>query len=236
MRVGVSLVDQSTGMWAALAILAALARRGATGAGATLDLSLYEIRALAGGLSPRRLCRVGNGPGPARHGVSLDRAVSGLLGLGRRADGRRRQRPDLLGASARRSAFPTWPHDPRFATNEDRVANRDALVPLLAAPISSRTNRATWLERFAAANVPAAPVQDIREVAEHPQTDALGLFQLLDGLPVAGLPFSVDGERVAHRSAAPSLGRDTAGVLREAGYSEEAIRELAADGVIRVAG
>jgi crotonobetainyl-CoA:carnitine CoA-transferase CaiB-like acyl-CoA transferase len=124
--------------------------------------------------------------------------------------------------------------DPRYATNAARVGNRDALAELLA-PLIAAGTRDGWLEQFAAANIPAAPIQDVREVAEAPQTAALGLMQALGGLPVAALPVSVDGERVTHASAAPPLGRDTEAVLREAGYSDQTIRELIADGIVRAA-
>jgi crotonobetainyl-CoA:carnitine CoA-transferase CaiB-like acyl-CoA transferase len=78
-------------------------------------------------------------------------------------------------------------------------------------------------------------VQDTAEVLAHPQTEALGLLQLLGGVPVARLPVSVDGARVEHASAAPPLGRDTEAVLHETGYSTREISELRASGVVGTA-
>ena len=165
----------------------------------------------------------------------------------RRSRPTRRSRPsdgELLIAAGNDRAFaslctvldvPALVTDPRYATNAARVANRDSLVALLE-PLIAAGTREGWLERFAAANVPAAPIQDVREVIEHPQTVALGLLQQLGGLPVAGLPVSVDGERV---HMARRL-RRSAAILRRCcakpATPRKTIRELAADGVIRVAG
>ncbi len=124
--------------------------------------------------------------------------------------------------------------DRRFATNRDRVAQRDELAALLGERFLLET-RATWLERLERAGVPAAPVQDVAEVAAHEQTKALGILQELGG-PVTPAPsLSVDGERVLHRSAPPPIGANTAEVLAEAGYSEEEIADLAAAGVVALA-
>jgi crotonobetainyl-CoA:carnitine CoA-transferase CaiB-like acyl-CoA transferase len=90
----------------------------------------------------------------------------------------------------------------------------------------------TWLARLHGAGVPVAPVQTTGEAARHEQTEALGILQDLDGRQSLGLPLAADGERVLHRSPPPRLGEHTAEVLSEAGYSEEEVAELAADGVV----
>src|SRR5205823_9690171 len=99
---------------------------------------------------------------------------------------------------------------------------------------------AVWLERLDESGVPAAPVHDIAEVAEHPQTRALGLLQPLPHATIGDLvtlapPLSLDGERLRHRAPPPLLGADSAEVLAEAGYSEAEIAELAAAGIARLA-
>ena len=91
-----------------------------------------------------------------------------------------------------------------------------------------------WLERLREAGVPAAPVQDVAQVAESEQTQALGILQELAGFPTVGLPFSADGDRVAYRSQPPRLGEHSAEILAEAGYSDAAISELAATGVTMI--
>jgi crotonobetainyl-CoA:carnitine CoA-transferase CaiB-like acyl-CoA transferase len=86
-------------------------------------------------------------------------------------------------------------------------------------------------------SVPAAPVQDVSEVAAAEQTAALEILQdlphpALPGLRLPAFPVSVDGERIRHLSSPPELGAHTAEVLAEAGYSEEEIGRLAADGAV----
>jgi crotonobetainyl-CoA:carnitine CoA-transferase CaiB-like acyl-CoA transferase len=129
--------------------------------------------------------------------------------------------------------------DPRFATNADRVANRAELIPLLEAQTRDQ-GRADLLERFDRLGVPAAPVQNLAEVVEHPQTKASGMLQPLphpnvpDAVTVAA-PISVDGERVLHRTPAPALGEHTQQILAETGYTDEEIAALAAEGAIAAA-
>ena len=88
------------------------------------------------------------------------------------------------------------------------------------------------------AGVPAAPVADVEDVVTAEQTEALEILQPLEhptipDLRLTALPLSFDGARAQHRSPPPLLGEHTAEVLTEAGYSDEQIAELAADGVIR---
>jgi crotonobetainyl-CoA:carnitine CoA-transferase CaiB-like acyl-CoA transferase len=134
--------------------------------------------------------------------------------------------------------LPDLAGDPRFRTNPDRVARREELNELLVARLRT-DDTATWLRRLGAAGVPAAPVADIRDVAESPQTEALGLLQPLPHARVAGLrlvalPLSLDGERALHPSSPPAIGEHSVEILRQAGYSDDEIRQLAAAGVVRL--
>jgi crotonobetainyl-CoA:carnitine CoA-transferase CaiB-like acyl-CoA transferase len=127
--------------------------------------------------------------------------------------------------------------DERFRTNATRVRNRDALAELLRGRLETE-DTATWHERLIAAGVPAAPVADVQDVAESPQTAALGILQPLDhpriaGLTLPALPLSFDGERALHPNAPPDVGEHTAEVLRDVGYSDDEIAALTRDGVIR---
>ena len=232
-RVGVSLVDQGTGMWAAIAILAALAQRESTGLGTTIDLSLYETALSLMGYHVTGYLATGVVPGrrgtafPSIAPYQVFGASDGELMIAAGNDGIFVSLCSVVG-------LPDLPLDPRFAGNAVRVENRDTLAALIAERIATAT-RAHWLELFAVAGEPAAPVNDVPDSVEHAQTAALGILETLGGLPIVGLPFSVAGERAAHRSAAPALGSDTDAVLREAGYPDETIRAWAESGVVEVA-
>ncbi len=224
-RVGVSLVDLGTGLWAALAVVAALH----AGGGRTLDLSLYETAAALLGTPLTGYLATGEVPG--RHGTAFPLIApyqvfptrDGELMILAANDRLYERLRDVLGL----------PDDERFRTNPGRVRNREALVEAISARLATEDS-ATWLERLRAAGIPVSPVQDVGQVAEAEQTAALGLMQDLGAYTTPALPVSADGERLRHRFAAPALGEHTADVLAEAGYSEAEIAGLAAAGVVRL--
>ena len=93
---------------------------------------------------------------------------------------------------------------------------------------------AVWLEQLRGAGVPGAPVQDVAQVADSEQTQALGILQELAGFRTVGLPLSADGDRVGYGLPPPRLGEHSAEILAEAGYSDADVTELAAAGVTRL--
>jgi crotonobetainyl-CoA:carnitine CoA-transferase CaiB-like acyl-CoA transferase len=234
-RAGVSVADQGTGMWAALAILAALHERERTGGGREVDVSLYETA--LGFMAYHLTGFLGAGFVPSGRGTEFP-SIAPYQAFAAR-DGRlmvAAANDRLFAALVEALGLPELAGDPRFAGNADRVANRGELTPLLAAQFAAE-DRATWLVRLGEAGVPAAPVQDVSEAATAEQTEALGILQELPHAAVPGLrlpafPVSLDGERVVHRSPPPELGAHTREVLTEAGYSDAEIGGLVADGVV----
>jgi crotonobetainyl-CoA:carnitine CoA-transferase CaiB-like acyl-CoA transferase len=228
-RVGVSLIDHATGMYAAFAILAALH----AGGGRTLDVSLWET-ALSF-VSYHLIGNIETGAVPTPQGTAFHAiapyqvfaAADGGLMITAANDGLFRKLVEAIG-------LPELADDPRFRTNPDRVTNRPALVEALG-PRLREQPRSVWLDRLAVAGVPAAPVQDIGEVAADPQTEAVEIVQRIGPYPTLGPAFSADGERPGYRAPPPPLGAHTAEVLTEAGFSGQELEAMAEDGIIRLA-
>jgi crotonobetainyl-CoA:carnitine CoA-transferase CaiB-like acyl-CoA transferase len=214
-RVGVSIVDLATGMWAAIGILAALAERRRTGIGGVIDTSLYES-ALAWMTIPIAAYMVDHKI-PTRQGSGVEMivpyqafaAADGYLMVAAGNDNLFRR---LSGVIAR----PELAGDPRFRTNKDRVVNRAALIGILD-DIFVEQPKAVWQQRLDAAGIPNGPLQTVEQVVADPQTRALGIIQELATTPstriplsLVGLPLSFDGVRPPFAKAAPALGEDLA--------------------------
>jgi crotonobetainyl-CoA:carnitine CoA-transferase CaiB-like acyl-CoA transferase len=233
-RAGVSVVDQATGTWAALAIVAALGNRERAGGAQLVETSLYESAVnwlpyqLAGHLA------TGAVPGPLGSGLSVIAPYEAFAtrdGLVMIAAANDRLFVALCGVLELASLI----DDPRFRTNPDRVVHRAELAALIAERVREQPSR-ELLERLDRAGVPVAPVQDVAQVAADPQTEALGLLQPLPHervgeLRLVALPISVGGDRLGHQSPPPGHGEHTAAVLRAVGYSDEEVDGLRAAGV-----
>ena len=230
-RVGTSLIDLGTGVWAALGIVAALHERAQTGRGREVDVSLFETGLSLVGYQLTDAFRTGHAPG--RYGTAFPLIApyevfptqDGELMIAAANDG-------LFVQLCERIGLPELAEDPRFRTNPDRLANRDALLPPIRARLAERPS-AHWLDVLE--GIPVAPVQDIAQAAAHEQTRAVGIVQELAGLETLGLPLEIDSERVGHHDAPPTLGAHSADVLAELGYSADEIDALAAAGVTRLA-
>jgi crotonobetainyl-CoA:carnitine CoA-transferase CaiB-like acyl-CoA transferase len=225
-RVGASIIDQGTGMWAGLGILAALH----AGGGHTVDVSLFET---AVGLLPYQLpAYLASGDVPGRHGSAFPLIAPYQVFHTR--DG------DLMIAAGNDGLFarlcgalnlPALASDPRFSTNPDRVTRRQELAEVIQARIGDES-LSDVLARLDRAGVPAAPVNDVGQVARHEQTAALGLIQRMPQ-PAVAFPVSIDGQRVSHRRQPPRLGEHTDEILRDLGYADDELAAFAAEGVIR---
>ncbi|MEI7760503.1 MAG: CoA transferase [Thermoleophilia bacterium] len=234
-RVGSSVVDQGTGTWAALGILAALLERDRTGEGSVVDVSLYETT--LGYIGYHLAGYLADGTVPGGQGTRFPMVApyqvfptrDGALMISGGND-------RLFAALCSIVELPALVDDPRFRSNRDRVVNRDELCAILEQRLRERDS-ADWQARLSEGGVPVAPVADVADVVRAPQTEALGILQPLPhpsipDLKLAALPLSFDGERALHRFAPPSVGEHTAEILREAGYETEEIAALAAEGVI----
>ena len=232
-RIGASWIDMGAGMYTALAVLKALLERRETGQGQRVDISLLDT-ALSW-MSPLIARYSMNGDLPARAGSALPafspyqvfRAGDGYLFIGASTERFWRSLVRMLGR-------PGLAEDPRFATNQDRVAHRAELTELIEQALASRS-RDEVVDRLRAAGIPGGPVLDVGQVLGDPQVQARGLLHRLEHPDLGPLtqvktPIAADGEMPPIRTHAPAIGQDTRAVLAELGYGPDEIEALLASG------
>ena len=227
-RVGTSLIDIGTGVWAALGIVAALLERVTTGRGRDVGVALFDTALSLVGYQLTAALRSGEVPG--RHGTAFP--LIAPYEVFATADG------ELMIAAANDRLFrtlcerigsPELADDPRFATNPDRLAHRDELLPLVRERLREQPS-SYWLEQLR--GIPVAPVQNLVEVGAHAQTRTSEMLQDVGGVRSVGPPLEVDEVRLRHEQPPPLLGEHSREVLREIGYDDTAIDALVARGVV----
>lgn len=214
-RVGPSIIDIGTGMWAVIGIQSALLRRHATGSGGLVDVSLFETAVawmtvpaaqyLASGEMPRKV-------GSGQVGIVPYRAYRTSDGELVVAAGNNK----LFSGLSKALGHSEWTADERFATNPDRVRHASELYGLIEQRMRTQST-GHWMAALEAEGVPNAPVQNVQQMLEHEQTKELGILQQIPGasIPLIGLPLSFDGQRPQSRAASPALGADTEHLLQK---------------------
>jgi formyl-CoA transferase/CoA:oxalate CoA-transferase len=239
-KVGVAISDLTTGMLGATAVLAAIAGRDrpgspAFGRGQRIDISLLE--STLSWLANQAQNLFATGESPARRGNAHPSIVpyqtfataDGEIAV---AVGSERQWPRFAAAIG----APELTDDPRFATNGVRVASRDALCPLIAARLATEPTT-TWLARFAQADVPAGPINDLGAAFASAQVVARGLLTVVEHpvlgkLRQVGPPFELHLTPASVRTAPPLLGEHTDAILAELEYAAEEVARLRDAGTV----
>ena len=228
-KVGVAVADLFTGMYASVAILAALHHRDVTGVGQTIDMALLDTQVamlanlganyLNTGIAPQRMGNAHQNIVPYQVFEAADGHV--ILAVGN--DGQFAKFCAVAGC-------PELAHDPRYAQNAGRVRHRDSLVPLLVDIFKTRTKQ-DWLAALEAAKVPCGAINHLGEVFADPQVQARGMavsmpHPLTDTLRLVASPMKLSATPVQYRRPPPLLGEHTSEVLGEMGWGADEIAEL----------
>lgn len=205
-RVGASIVDMGTGLWAIIGILTALYERQSSGVGRVVDVSLFETATswvsllaaqyLASGQVAPKQGSGATGIAPYKAYTTSDGEIVVAAG----SDGLFKRLAHALG-------HPEWLEDPRFVDNPSRVQHQVALYALLDAIMLTRDTQ-TWVTCLEEAGIPCSAVQNMAQMVAHPQTQALNLIQDVPGTGMRffGLPLRLNGQRPQSTSPPPQLG------------------------------
>ncbi len=211
MRVGVAVADLFTGMYTAVAILAALFARERSGGGAHIDMALFDTQLAM--LANQATNQLVSGKDPVRQGVghpnlvpyqpfqAADQPIIIAIGNERQFE----RLAAVLGHAE-------WVGDQRFATNAARVANRDMLVELIAGEIRARP-AAEWLGKLEAAGIPAGPINRVSQALSNVQAQHRAMVRRMAGMSLVGSPVRLDGKRADSDLPPPALGEHSDEVL-----------------------
>jgi crotonobetainyl-CoA:carnitine CoA-transferase CaiB-like acyl-CoA transferase len=217
-KVGVAIVDLTTGMMAANAILAALYARERTGKGQHIDISLLETQ--VSWLANVGTAALLTGNEPARHGNAHPTIVpyqifdvaDGAVAIGVGNDAQWRRMCEEIGALDLRD-------DPRYAGNAERVRHRAELTSLLSERLRAYT-RADCVARLRAARVPVSEVRTVREVLADPQVIERGMIEVIEHptigeIRLLGIPYKFSDTPASVRRHPPLLGEHSAEIRGE---------------------
>lgn len=228
MRFPIAIADMTTGMYAAMAVLAALFARERTGQGEFVELALFDSQLtwlanvgssyLNAGVSPERWGNAHPSIVPYQLFRGSDERYF-VVAIGTEPQWRRLLR--VLGVEGELG------QDARFADNASRIQNRDELIPRLQQLFEGRAS-SDWLTELGEADVPAAAIQSVSEALNDEQTLARGLIVEIEHptLKIArsiANPIRFDAQPVVYRLPPPLLGEHTAGILRELKYTESEV-------------
>ena len=217
-RVGGSVVDLGTGMWAALGVLAALRDRDATGRGCHVETSLLGSALTWMGYHMIGHLATGEVPGPMGSGLSMIApyeafpVADGHIMINAGNDTTFQRLAEALGLDE-------LPDDARFTDNPSRVENRPALFELIAGKTRA-LEAGELLALLYRHNVPCAPIQDVAQVVRDPQVEAIGVLRgaehpRIDDYRDVAMPVRWNGEQAGFRAHPPAPGEHTQEVLAE---------------------
>jgi crotonobetainyl-CoA:carnitine CoA-transferase CaiB-like acyl-CoA transferase len=235
-RAGVPIADIITGMYASIAVCAALASRAETGKGQHLDLALLDSQIallayqntnyFATGTPPERIGNLHPNIVPYQPFKSKDGEIIVACG-----------NDNLFRRFCEAAGKPALANDPRFATNGKRVENRVEMTKVIQEFFSLKTT-AEWLPLLEAAGVPNGPINDIAQVFEEPQVKARGVKIELEHatagkIPLVASPMRFSGTPLEYKAAPPVLGQHTEEVLTQLLHLKpEEIARLKQEGVV----
>jgi crotonobetainyl-CoA:carnitine CoA-transferase CaiB-like acyl-CoA transferase len=235
-RVGTSIVDMGTGMWAALGIVAALRQRDATGRAVEVTTALFETALMWVSYQAAGYLASGEVPQPQGSGTAMIApyqafpTADGFTMIGAGSDALFARLTTALG-------IPGLADDPRFKDNPSRVSNRAALVEAISV-LTRQRKSAELVEALRVAGVPASPILTVDQMLAEPQTRESGVLvgaqhPRLPEYKSIGLPLTWDGVRPAVRRVPPLLGEHSGDVLTWLGYTLDDVRSLKGNGVIQ---
>jgi crotonobetainyl-CoA:carnitine CoA-transferase CaiB-like acyl-CoA transferase len=234
-KAGVAISDLFTGLYAAIGVLAAVEQRHRTGRGQHIDLGLLDVivaamanmntNYLASGVAPKRWGNAHPNIVPYQTFAVADGHI--ILAVGN--DGQFKKFCEV-------ALCEELAQDTRFATNPQRVAHRDQLVPLLEKVLLTRSKTA-WIAQLEAAGVPCGPIESIAEALHNPQVLARGMrvdlpHPAAGTVKLVGSPIKMSASATTATTHPPLLSEHTDAVLAALGYSAAQIAHLRGKGVV----